>query len=281
MTFLFSLSKFQEMLRHWGDTRTWMELDWGLYWSRWACWLCIKIHTLTLLHTPQVDNPLMIKIVLFLTMRCCSYWQLPLVYLTVCATYLILSLSKFHIVKWSSDSGQWHTARPVKTHLRFFGGLLLNVFHFALALLFSYLVIKNFRKTKCQYEWTTETLNCEHKKCAMQKSHEIIVVLVKCVTKRKLLFRVEACLHFLRFSALLPHDQSRNCTAHMHSLLSERPPAAPSSAVCPFQDVRLTEGWCHLSPLLQRWALGQKAGRKEEREKGGQWESQPEQDRQF
>lgn len=67
----------------------------------------------------------------------------------------------------------------------------------------------------------------------------------------------------------------------MHSLFSERPPAAPSSVVCPFQDMRLTEGWCHLSPLLQRWALGQKPGRKEEREKGRQWESQPEQDRQI
>lgn len=90
---------FQEMLRHWSDTRPWMELDWDLYWSRWACGRCIKTHTL--MHTPQVDNLLSDHFIFNYEMLYFSHEQLLFLCLMVCATYLILSLSKFHIVKWS------------------------------------------------------------------------------------------------------------------------------------------------------------------------------------
>lgn len=119
-------------------------------------------------------------------------------------------------------------------------------------------------------------------------SPKYIVVLLKFFVLKRLrsFFKKSVFLCWNQFTFILvfstasPHPEWKPYSPAVQSFYSGRLIAAPSSAVCPIQDVSLAQGWCHLSPLLQRWALGQKPGRKEEREKGGQLESQLEQDRQ-
>lgn len=100
MTFLSFLSVFR---RCWDTEATsWMELDWGLYWSRWAFGQCRETYTHTHTHTTGEQSRNDLHHIFFNNeMLYFSHWRLLFVYLMVYTTHLILSLSRFHNVRWS------------------------------------------------------------------------------------------------------------------------------------------------------------------------------------